>query len=149
LPGDIVAEASGERRQPWRLPKRGQKKNAGGVVAGGDRGMAQLCQSHSSVHMFLGDRRVSIYGGTKAAVRNMVRSWVTELKGTGIRINILSPGPTNTRRFPCRADGATTHRENGRKDRYWRGTGLWASELSVRFRLTADKFRVSNGSLGT
>lgn len=39
---------------------------------------------------------MSIYGGTKAAVRNMVRSWVGELKGTGIRINILSPGPTNT-----------------------------------------------------
>ncbi len=39
---------------------------------------------------------MSIYGATKAAVRNMVRSWVTELKGTGIRINILSPGPTNT-----------------------------------------------------
>jgi len=39
---------------------------------------------------------MSIYGGTKAAIRNMVRSWVTELKGRGIRINILSPGPTNT-----------------------------------------------------
>jgi len=39
---------------------------------------------------------MSIYGATKAAVRNMVRSWISELKGTGIRINILSPGPTNT-----------------------------------------------------
>lgn len=39
---------------------------------------------------------MSIYGATKAAVRNMVRSWVTELKGTGIRVNVLSPGPTNT-----------------------------------------------------
>ncbi len=39
---------------------------------------------------------MSIYGGTKAAVRNMVRSWVAELKGSGIRINVLSPGPTNT-----------------------------------------------------
>jgi len=39
---------------------------------------------------------MSIYGGTKAAVRTMVRSWTAELKGTGIRINILSPGPTNT-----------------------------------------------------
>ncbi|QJR82861.1 SDR family oxidoreductase [Alteromonas pelagimontana] len=39
---------------------------------------------------------MSIYGGTKAAVRNMVRSWVSELKGKGIRINIVSPGPTNT-----------------------------------------------------
>ncbi|HBP31368.1 MAG: SDR family NAD(P)-dependent oxidoreductase [Advenella sp.] len=39
---------------------------------------------------------MSIYGATKAAVRNMVRSWISELRGTGIRINILSPGPTNT-----------------------------------------------------
>lgn len=39
---------------------------------------------------------MSIYGGTKAAVRNMVRSWVSELKGKGVRINIVSPGPTNT-----------------------------------------------------
>lgn len=39
---------------------------------------------------------MSIYGGTKAAVRNMVRSWISELKGKGIRINIVSPGPTNT-----------------------------------------------------
>jgi NAD(P)-dependent dehydrogenase (short-subunit alcohol dehydrogenase family) len=39
---------------------------------------------------------MSIYGATKAAVRNMVRSWIVELKGSGIRINILSPGPTNT-----------------------------------------------------
>lgn len=39
---------------------------------------------------------MSIYGATKAAVRNMVRSWVIEMKGTGVRINVLSPGPTNT-----------------------------------------------------
>ncbi|HFX0594332.1 TPA: SDR family NAD(P)-dependent oxidoreductase [Pseudomonas aeruginosa] len=39
---------------------------------------------------------MSIYGATKAAVRNMVRSWVAELKGSGIRLNIVSPGPTNT-----------------------------------------------------
>lgn len=39
---------------------------------------------------------MSIYGATKAAVRNMVRSWVAELHGAGIRINIVSPGPVNT-----------------------------------------------------
>lgn len=39
---------------------------------------------------------MSIYGGTKAAIRNMVRSWVAELHGSGIRLNIVSPGPTNT-----------------------------------------------------
>jgi NAD(P)-dependent dehydrogenase (short-subunit alcohol dehydrogenase family) len=39
---------------------------------------------------------MSIYGATKAAVRNLVRSWLSDLKGSGIRINIVSPGPTNT-----------------------------------------------------
>lgn len=39
---------------------------------------------------------MSIYGATKAAVRNMVRSWVAELHSSGIRINIVSPGPVNT-----------------------------------------------------
>jgi NAD(P)-dependent dehydrogenase (short-subunit alcohol dehydrogenase family) len=39
---------------------------------------------------------MSIYGATKAAVRNLVRSWVSDLKGSGIRVNIVSPGPTNT-----------------------------------------------------
>ncbi|MFY9293430.1 MAG: SDR family oxidoreductase [Methylorubrum rhodinum] len=39
---------------------------------------------------------LSIYGATKAAVRNLVRSWVSDLNGSGIRINIVSPGPTNT-----------------------------------------------------
>ncbi len=37
-----------------------------------------------------------IYGATKAAVRNRVRSWAAELHGSGIRINIVSPGPVNT-----------------------------------------------------
>jgi NAD(P)-dependent dehydrogenase (short-subunit alcohol dehydrogenase family) len=39
---------------------------------------------------------LSIYGGTKGALRAMVRGWVLDIKGTGVRINILSPGPTDT-----------------------------------------------------
>ncbi|WZP01191.1 SDR family oxidoreductase (plasmid) [Isosphaeraceae bacterium EP7] len=39
---------------------------------------------------------MGVYGATKAAVRNLVRSWVLDLKGSGIRINVLSPGPVNT-----------------------------------------------------
>ncbi|NYH20070.1 SDR family NAD(P)-dependent oxidoreductase [Paraburkholderia bryophila] len=31
-----------------------------------------------------------------AAVRNLARSWAEDLKGTGIRINVLSPGATAT-----------------------------------------------------
>src|SRR5471032_264405 len=36
------------------------------------------------------------YGASKAAVRNLARTWAEELKGTGIRVNVLSPGPTAT-----------------------------------------------------
>ncbi|RZA13851.1 MAG: SDR family oxidoreductase [Proteobacteria bacterium] len=38
----------------------------------------------------------SIYSATKAAVRNLVRSWILDLKGSGIRVNVLSPGSTLT-----------------------------------------------------
>lgn len=53
---------------------------------------------------------MSIYGATKAAVRNLVRSWVSDLKGTGIRINIVSPGPTNTQSL---RDAFGEHAEEG------------------------------------
>jgi NAD(P)-dependent dehydrogenase (short-subunit alcohol dehydrogenase family) len=53
---------------------------------------------------------MSIYGATKAAVRNLVRSWVSDLKGTGIRINIVSPGPTNTQSL---RDGFGEHADEG------------------------------------
>lgn len=53
---------------------------------------------------------MSIYGATKAAVRNLVRSWVSDLKGSGIRINIVSPGPTNTQSL---RDGFGEHAEEG------------------------------------
>jgi len=39
---------------------------------------------------------LSVYGGTKAALRAMVRGWVLDIKGSGVRINILSPGPVDT-----------------------------------------------------
>jgi NAD(P)-dependent dehydrogenase (short-subunit alcohol dehydrogenase family) len=38
----------------------------------------------------------SVYGASKAAVRNLARSWAQDLKGSGIRVNVLSPGPTAT-----------------------------------------------------
>jgi len=39
---------------------------------------------------------MSVYAATKAAVRNFARSWAVDLKGKGIRVNVLSPGPTRT-----------------------------------------------------
>src|SRR3546814_12528186 len=38
----------------------------------------------------------SVYSASKAAVRNLARSWAADLKGTGIRVHVLSPGPTAT-----------------------------------------------------
>lgn len=39
---------------------------------------------------------LEIYGATKAAVRNLVRSWVLSSKARNFRVNVLSPGPTTT-----------------------------------------------------
>lgn len=36
------------------------------------------------------------YAGAKAAVEAFARSWAIEFKDRGIRVNVLSPGPTNT-----------------------------------------------------
>lgn len=44
----------------------------------------------------MGTPSFSIYSATKAAVRNFARSWAQDLRGTGIRVNVLSPGPTLT-----------------------------------------------------
>lgn len=44
----------------------------------------------------MGTASFSIYSASKAAVRNFARSWAQDLRGTGIRVNVLSPGPTKT-----------------------------------------------------
>ena len=43
-----------------------------------------------------GSPAFSAYSASKAAVRSLARSWAIDLKGTGIRVNVLSPGPTAT-----------------------------------------------------
>ena len=44
----------------------------------------------------MGTPAFSVYSASKAAIRNFVRSWALDLVGTGIRVNVLSPGPTST-----------------------------------------------------
>lgn len=39
---------------------------------------------------------LTAYSASKAAVRNLAKTWAEELKGTGIRVNVLSPGATAT-----------------------------------------------------
>ena len=39
---------------------------------------------------------LSVYGGSKAALRAFARSWLMDLKERHIRVNVLSPGPIDT-----------------------------------------------------
>ena len=43
-----------------------------------------------------GSPAMTTYSASKAAVRNLARTWAEDLRGTGIRVNVLSPGPTAT-----------------------------------------------------
>ncbi len=38
----------------------------------------------------------SVYAATKAAIRSFARTWTTDLKNRGIRVNAVSPGPIDT-----------------------------------------------------
>ncbi|KXU84676.1 oxidoreductase [Caballeronia megalochromosomata] len=43
-----------------------------------------------------GTAAFSVYSASKAAVRSLARSWTLDLKGRGIRVNVVSPGPVKT-----------------------------------------------------
>ncbi|WP_127359354.1 SDR family NAD(P)-dependent oxidoreductase [Actinacidiphila soli] len=49
-----------------------------------------------SVASVKGTPGFSVYGASKAAIRNFVRGWTVELKDRRIRSNVLSPGPVET-----------------------------------------------------
>ncbi|MGN7291755.1 SDR family NAD(P)-dependent oxidoreductase [Rhizobium sp. SAFR-030] len=44
----------------------------------------------------IGTKGYGVYGATKAAVRAFARTWANELAPKGIRVNVVSPGPTDT-----------------------------------------------------
>lgn len=43
-----------------------------------------------------GTANFSVYSASKAAVRNLARSWILDVKDRHIRVNVVSPGPTRT-----------------------------------------------------
>jgi NAD(P)-dependent dehydrogenase (short-subunit alcohol dehydrogenase family) len=47
----------------------------------------------------IGTKGYGVYGATKAAVRSFARTWANELAPRGIRVNVVSPGPTDTAMF--------------------------------------------------
>lgn len=56
----------------------------GAIVVTGSLASAKVLDGHA------------VYAGTKAALGAFVRSWAIELAPRGIRVNLLSPGPTET-----------------------------------------------------
>ena len=51
---------------------------------------------NGSVVASKGYPNLSVYSATKAAVRSFARTWTADLKDTGIRVNVISPGPIET-----------------------------------------------------
>jgi NAD(P)-dependent dehydrogenase (short-subunit alcohol dehydrogenase family) len=47
----------------------------------------------------IGTKGYGAYGATKAAVRSFARTWANELAPRSIRVNVVSPGPTDTAMF--------------------------------------------------
>lgn len=51
---------------------------------------------NASVTAYMGLEGFGLYAATKAAVRSFARSWTTDLKSRGIRVNAVSPGVVPT-----------------------------------------------------
>ncbi|HTF68690.1 MAG TPA: SDR family oxidoreductase, partial [Edaphobacter sp.] len=58
-----------------------------------DGGSIIMTGSVASVKGFPG---FGVYAASKAALRSFARTWLNELKGRNIRVNVLSPGPIAT-----------------------------------------------------
>lgn len=58
-----------------------------------DGGSIILTSSTTSIS---GTPAFSVYSATKAAIRNFARSWILDLKERRIRVNVVSPGVTDT-----------------------------------------------------
>jgi NAD(P)-dependent dehydrogenase (short-subunit alcohol dehydrogenase family) len=105
----LVANAGGAEPAPLRMITEAHvddtlNTNLKGVIFTvqgalplmGNGGSVILIGSTASINPPEG---MSVYGAAKAGVRNLVRAWIQELKGSGIRINVVSPGPTRTPGF--------------------------------------------------
>ncbi|WP_445187339.1 SDR family NAD(P)-dependent oxidoreductase [Pseudonocardia sp. Cha107L01] len=58
----------------------------------------------------IGISGAAAYGGTKATLAAMTRSWAAEFSPRGVRVNAVAPGPVHTAADPARIEalGATT-----------------------------------------
>ena len=78
--------------------------NVKGLLFGFQKALPLLSNGASviltgSIAGFRGIPMMSVYSSSKAAIRSLVRAWILETKGLGIRINVLNPGHTLTPGF--------------------------------------------------
>ena len=98
----------------------------------------------SSVHAVRAFPNNTAYNGAKAAVNHMSRTWAAELAGSGIRVNVVEPGWTDT-------PGERTHyseqqiQEEGRKLPMGRLASPQEIATAVRF-LASDEAAYITGS---
>ena len=59
----------------------------------GSGGTVVIIGSTASIQALYG---MSLYGGSKTAIRQFLRGWIQDVKGSGVRINVLSPGAVDT-----------------------------------------------------
>jgi len=57
-----------------------------------------------SIADVIGTKGYGVYSASKAAVRSFARTWANELAPRGIRVNVVSPGPTDTSMFARASD---------------------------------------------
>ncbi|TWF54660.1 SDR family NAD(P)-dependent oxidoreductase [Neorhizobium alkalisoli] len=57
-----------------------------------------------SIADVVGPKGYGIYSASKAAVRSFARTWANELAPKGIRVNVVSPGPTDTAMMAATTD---------------------------------------------
>ncbi|WP_432930078.1 SDR family oxidoreductase [Microbispora sp. CA-135349] len=69
-----------------------------------------------------GTEAFGVYAATKAAIRSFARTWANELKGRGIRVNVIVPGPIDT---PGVAGLASDEEQAGQLK------GVWTSRVPL------------------
>jgi NAD(P)-dependent dehydrogenase (short-subunit alcohol dehydrogenase family) len=57
-----------------------------------------------SIADVVGTKGYGVYSASKAAVRSFTRTWANELAPRGIRVNVVSPGPTDTAMMAAASD---------------------------------------------
>ncbi|WP_158746930.1 SDR family oxidoreductase [Acidisphaera sp. L21] len=102
----LFANAGGGSMQPLGAITEEQYddifgRNVKGVVFTVQQALPLLVDGASviltgSVTGITGTAAFSLYSASKAAVRNLARSWTLDLKARGIRVNVISPGPVKT-----------------------------------------------------